>query len=406
MSICGDIERIRSALWGVAPFMSSILHRVRIIETTEVETAAVDARTWIYINPKFWAKLDFLGQAYVISHEVTHSAFGHPARGINKAHLPWNLAVDSVVFGLLCEMIRCPEVEANSVSARTIGELTGADVGDIEKMSAEEMYELLMKHAKKIRVKIVDIIPGNGPAGGTVIQEGEGVFTSGSANNVKEVWKDLATQAYMAQRTAGTIPAGLERLVGELIRPKLDPRTLIRQSIRFGLGKTVISDWRIPSRRQPDSLPGIRRLTVPTIWALVDASGSIGENELKLFLGTVYEFARQTTVHTMSFDTEAYELVEAKKPADVISKVAKRIHGGGGTKIQKALEKTLERMRSKDMVLVLTDGHIFDIDEPAVRGLLSKVTTRASACAFATVDKEIAAKGWKIIKLEARENGR
>jgi predicted metal-dependent peptidase len=214
-----------------------------------------------------------------------------------------------------------------------------------------------------------------------------------------EEQKDFVAQAYTVQRTAGYIPEGVKRLVDSLLKPKFDPRTLLRQAVREGLGKTVAQDWQKRSRRYPD-LPGVKRFTVPKIWALVDASGSVTEQDLKLELGTLYKFAGVAEVEAVSFDTEAYEFVKGKRPSEVITRIALRIRGGGGTCIRKALEETLKRMKNRDVVSILTDGEIYDLEQDKVKQLLAQIAHRASACFFALVtDKDLQIPGWRVIHL-------
>ena len=406
--ITRDLEDIRAALGGrQAPFFASLLARVRVIATASVERAAVDDKTWMYINPKKWGEWNFLEKAYVASHEIAHSAGGHPIRERARVQDPkknpnghkiFNCAADSVVFRMLEGLIRCPTIEKDCITPEWVSAQTETPAEEIEKMTVEEVFDLLKKHMKTVKVSVIfDIIPGHGPKG-SVVQEGAPVFVKGAPDEIKEAWKDFVSRAYIAQRAAGTVPAGVERFVNGLIKPKLDPRSIIRYAIRIGIGKTIVSDWKRKSRRYP-GLPGIKRLTTPTIWNLVDASGSISEEDLRLELGTVYEFSRHANVTAISFDTEAYKVVSGKKPSDVITKMAKEIRGGGGTEIQKALETTLKQMRYKDIVLVLTDGEIYDLESESVQQLLAQIAHRASVCAFLTVSKENDIPSWRSIKL-------
>lgn len=411
--IAEDLEDIRAALSGrQAPFFGSLLARARVIATTSVERAGVDDRTIIYVNPDWWKTLNFLKKAYVSSHEVGHAAGYHPLREKAKVPTPeknpadhkiFNCAADATVFRMLEYLIRCPPIEKDSINAGWVSDQTKVPADEIEKMTAEEIFDLLKKHIKVAKVGIIcDIIPGHGPKG-EVVQKGDPAFRKGTApDKVKEAWKSFVSRAYMAQRMAGTVPAGIERFVNGLIKPKLDPRALIRRAVRVGIGKTIVSDWKRKSRRYPGVLPGIKRLTTPTIWNLIDSSGSITEDDLKLELGTVYEFSRHAKVVAISFDTEAYEPVSGRRPSDVITRIAKKIHGGGGTEIRKALELTLKQMRYKDIVLVLTDAAIFDLETEPVKQLLAQVAYRASVCAFLTVDKEPKIPQWRSIKLRAR----
>lgn len=340
-----------------------------------------------------------------------HAAGWHPLRERSRVdpnknpedHETFNCAGDAIVFEMLKSLIRCPPIEQNCITPEWVAKNTdNTPIDEIERMTVEEVFDILKKHGKRGKTKIIaDLIMGRGPKG-TVVQEGHPAIGKGAPDQIKEAWKDFVSRAHMTQRMAGTVPVGIERFVNELIKPKIDPRSLIRHAIRVGMGKMVVSDWKRKSRRYPGALPGIKRLTVPTVWNLIDASGSIGGDEIKLALGTVYEFSRHAKVVAISFDTEAYDVATGNRPSDVITKMVGKIRGGGGTQIQKALERTLQRMRYKDVVLVITDGEIFDIETGPVQQLLAQIAHRASVCAFLTVAKENIVPQWRSIKLTAR----
>ena len=176
MTLAEDVKRIRAALWGKAPFISSLLGRARIVETKGISTAGVDRRTWIYVNPEYWAELDLLSKVWLIAHETNHAAFLHPPREGSRVpnpetqpekHLIWNTACDSVVNAMLEELIRAPEMERFAVTADRIAELTGESEDNVRKMCVEEIYDLLEKTAAKVKIEI-DLIPGNGPRGKAV----------------------------------------------------------------------------------------------------------------------------------------------------------------------------------------------------------------------------------------------
>jgi len=158
----------------------------------------------------------------------------------------------------------------------------------------------------------------------------------------------------------------------------------------------VVSDWTRPSRKNPD-LPGVKRMTIPSIFALVDTSGSIDEKELSLFVGTVLEFAGQTKVQVICWDAEAYEPV--KLPNRSVEPLKGKMKGGGGTVIRPALKKTLEQMRPLDMVAILSDFEILDWDEPEVQELLSKVAARASVAVLLSTYKEVSHPRWRFLRL-------
>lgn len=211
------------------------------------------------------------------------------------------------------------------------------------------------------------------PEGGEVLQEGDPDLYEGTEEEREERWREVLYQAMEVAKQAGKLPAGVARFVDELLKPKIPVRSLLRQYIREGIGKTVVGTWTRESRKTPD-MPGIRRFTVPNIWALVDTSGSIGEKELSLFLGTIYEFNTMANITVVCWDGEAYEPIRLRQKSSLIERLRGRMRGGGGTTIIPALKKTLEQMRGANIVLVLTDGHIWDWEEaePYLRQVAGK----------------------------------
>ena len=99
------------------------------------------------------------------------------------------------------------------------------------------------------------------------------------------------------------------------------------------------------------------KYTNPSIWTLLDSSGSIGTKELKVFLSEVKNIAKQSPVHVIFWDTEPYGPYDARKEADVFGKVARHARGGGGTSIKKTLLLTKRSIKAHDIVVVFTDGY-------------------------------------------------
>jgi predicted metal-dependent peptidase len=132
----------------------------------------------------------------------------------------------------------------------------------------------------------------------------------------------------------------------------------------------------------------------------VDTSGSIGEQELSLFLGTLQEFRSQTEITVTCWDAEAYETVKVRG-RDILPWVKGKIKGGGGTVIAPALKKTLEKMKPGDIVVVLTDGYIYDKTDAKTRDLAARIAGRSGASIFLWTGEEVSMPGWRSIRLEA-----
>ena len=100
------------------------------------------------------------------------------------------------------------------------------------------------------------------------------------------------------------VPGNLKRLIDRLLNPTVPWQTLLRQALVTGLGKSIVSSWRRPSRKHAGQLPGIRKYTTPTVWPLIDTSGSIGGREIQLVLTEVYAIAKLSPVNVICWDVD------------------------------------------------------------------------------------------------------
>ena len=205
---------------------------------------------------------------------------------------------------------------------------------------------------------------------GEVLNEGDerDENISNDEEIVKQVERKL-TDALTTIKLVGNLPAWAEILVNEVLKPKVDWRRLIRSLLTKGLGKKVKRTWTRPSRKYP-LFPGKETLKTNHIVALIDTSGSIGEKELKQFLGEVYGIVREhAEVIVIPWDARAYDPIPIKRPSDIKNI---KLRGGGGTKIRPALKLLNSKYSNADMVVILSDWCIGDLNEPKTVELLKK----------------------------------
>jgi len=460
-----EYDKVKSSMFLVAPFISSLLSRVRIVLTEEIPTAGVDRDSVMYVSPKFWNMLSWAGKAWVLAHETMHIAFRDLQRVGDRDREAWNLVCDGINNELIKQFLRMPdELKGVSVTMDKIWylleehlEKQGITYEKLLTMSKEEVYRLLPKGgggrveppkcprcgSGNVRVKeldlnkrtavfhcddcgyewAVDVFIRRGPrsAGeggvpvdrvvgkaiddfidgdveGKRLQDGDPDTYDKNKGDTEEKWKDNVAKAYDVQKTIGKLPGDLKRLVDMLLKPKVDWRSMLRQAFRVGLGRVVVSTWRRPSRKTAD-FPGLRRFTYPTVWCLVDCSGSISARELNQFISEVYDISGNSTVKVVVWDARVYDVVEANSRSEVIEKVVKRLRGGGGTMIGEALKTTLENMKSRDVVVVLSDMHIGDWDCEDTRRKLSEIASKASVAVLCSTSREVNAEGWRFIKI-------
>lgn len=166
-----------------------------------------------------------------------------------------------------------------------------------------------------------------------------------------------------ADRKAGMIPAGVERVIRELQNPVLSWRRYVRKYV-LGVKKTQTS-WMRAKRRSFDSefvFPGKKPEKTYKIHVSLDTSGSITEEELRDFLSEVYGAAKQlksVEITIWTFDTKVYNV--QKYTTRNIHKLKKyNIYGNGGTAFLVNWEYMKENKIKPDLFIMFTDGYYGD----------------------------------------------
>ena len=428
-----ELNTIKSVLFLVAPFVSSLLARCRIVLDPAISKVCVNAAQELRINPEFIAQLGKKERTALFAEQALHIALQHARRMQGKDAELFNIAACASVYALLdahmfLSFTRFPKGAA-PITAEHIARLTQKDPKEIANMTAEEIYQLLkqcqssgtdaageLQHMHDLSGEGKNESKGNSDEAqkttgkqkprkdsGSVVQEGDprAYGKKLSPKDQKAYWDQALVQAYMeAKKIAGTVPAGLEREIGELFRPHVPWLSEINKALADGIGKTAISTWTRTSRKHP-MLAGNRFLTVPRIWSAIDGSASVDKKELTHYLSIVAlhaKVAQQAIV--LPWDADVYEPIVLRKPSDAVQKLA-TMPGGGGTQICPALLFLKEKMRPGDLVVIITDGHIFDLDDEETQSALRAVAKKSGVAIFASNDKlPDIPRGWRKIKIE------
>lgn len=258
--ISGALMRLRAA----SPFFSVLSLFADFRPSDALPTAATDGKT-IYYNPNFIAGLPRDQIDGVVLHEVLHAALMHAVRrGTRDAHR-WNIAADVVVNGIIAQQkgftlipgaIRAPK---------------------LENLRVEEIYELLDKHAELLDCHSDCLIEGNGDGDSNTLRR---------LLELEEHWKRALRQAEAVARTSqhGNLPAGFERLLGQLGQNEIDWRSklwrfLVRTPTDFsGFDRRFLSRKLYLETLESENV---------RVFVAIDTSGSIQGKELESFLGEV-----------------------------------------------------------------------------------------------------------------------
>jgi predicted metal-dependent peptidase len=427
-------KRVLPFIFARDPVIGSVILKVLGIKLSrKVPTAATDG-AWIVVNPDFFKSLrgDLELEAAVLMHEAYHILLNHPERAklIIKAYRgrvpPWlvNVLADAYVNEIIRKDVE-RKLGDKLIFADTVVKMFNEAIPNSEDFLNSSLEENVEKILKKYGTQLPPP-PGPGP-GGRILErdifggelepeKGKGGRKRRGKGKGEEKEKEKEEEEHVVKepspdvsdgkiiddygnpkpsvvqavregenfrKMAGAETAGLaSRLIEEALRPRLNWRTLLRQSLSGMLSAHYVRTWGRANRKLPELHPGTIQRGGGTVYVLLDTSGSISNEMLRDFLSEVYGIAstRGYQVKLIPWDAQAYEVVDIRMPGDVLSAVSKGlIKGGGSTEIQHALEVVTRMARPTDPVVILSDWDIFDIEKEEVRRMLSSIAPRTIA---------------------------
>lgn len=337
--------------------------------TPEVPVAATDGQN-ILLNPETFFPLSLSERVFVVAHEIMHGIFGHcemihKLRMTGKVHYPdgtelgfdqedMNRAMDYVINDMLVQS------KIGSYNSNWLWDTTIAT----EKDSVLTAYRRIHQDKKS---------GGGGGGGGNSGQKSfdnhldpgttTGQDASSATSNRNEMeWKTAIAGAMATAKAQGKLPAGLERLFGDILEPQVDWTDKIIGFFARNTGAGTYN-WRKPDRRlvtRDIIAPGRTGFGAGDVVIAIDTSGSIGQRELDVFFGEmagIMEDVRPTCIHLMYCDAEVHDVVEVYDPTDLHDVRQRKAPGGGGTAFQPVFDKVRELDIEPDALVYLTDGY-------------------------------------------------
>jgi predicted metal-dependent peptidase len=327
-------EKLITARVGLllrAGFFGNLATRLKLINADDwCPTAATDGRNFWY-NSQFIQRLSLKECEFLFGHEVLHVVYDHLGRRENRDPVLSNIAADYCVNNDLIE-----QGIGNRITAVPI-----LYDKKYRGWSYEEVYDDLFKNAQKINIKdlakqlLDEHLEQEGDGDGDGENDGDGrpKLSKSEQKALRDEIKDAILQAARACG-AGELPAGVQRLIKEMTTSVIDWRELLLQQIQ----STIKNDfsWSRPNRRSwhmDAVLPGMKPGETVDLCIAIDTSGSIGEQELKIFLSEIngiMESYDDYKIQVWSFDTDVYNLQEFN--ADNMRSIMEYDpKGGGGT---------------------------------------------------------------------------
>lgn len=355
----------RVALLLKHSFFGNLATRLKLINADEwCATAATDGRSFYY-NSRFIMMLTRGEVEFLFGHEVLHVCYDHMGRRGDRDPQIWNIADDYAVNA---------DLKRHKVGdfIKSVPCLYDAKY---ENKAAEEIYEDLMKNAKKMNLD--DLInqmldehmdgdgEGDGDGDGEGDKPGRGKRPTPLTPEEREQLRQEIRQNIIAAARAssegagaGNLPAGIQRMVEQMTEPKMPWRELIQTN----LTSAIRSDYSFirPSRRSwhmDAIMPGMTPGEEIDIAVAIDMSGSISNKQAAMFLGEVrgiMESFDSYRIHVFCFDTEIYNPQDFNSDnMDTIESYEPK--GGGGTDFDAIFNHLKSRDKDTKRLVVFTD---------------------------------------------------
>ena len=385
------IEKAATMLVSDQPFFATILLRMQRVECRKRPTMSTDGK-YIWYNPDFVEGLTTEECMGVLCHEVLHPAMQHQLRMNGRDHRKWNVAADYAINPIVKSAgMVLPE---------------GALLDDkYANMSAEEIYALLPECPEEEPSGgggEPQEGEGEGEGEGSESQDGDGNqgvqpcpwggveepknpdgsdITDADRKTQEGNWKVILQQAAATAKKVGKLPAGMERLIEDLMEPKLDWRTILARWA--GDLARVDYSFRYPNTRYLGFggqggfvLPSLKKESIGKVVFGMDTSGSMCGDELRDIVGEVCGALKEyeqdgvdPEVTILWCDTEVHEQ-QVSDPSDF------KPVGGGGTRFSPVFKHIIESGMDPRAVVYLTDGYCDDFGEdpgcPVLWGLTNK----------------------------------
>ena len=402
-----DVKNIIGLIMIKEPFIGLFLKRTWIYIDKESPSEIYTNGKEIFINPALWRRLNELEKTFELIHVAMHMILMHPTR-LEKYMRDPNLAIitqivaDAKANQHLTNVFPSTTLERLRIirpMPETVEKLF--NIRDVEKKSAEEIMEELLRRARKsgsegdIGRDVKEYGEVNKDVKGSslsnknqnliVINKGDPQDQNiSSPKELEERIKRKTLETFMAMKVAGRKPGNIEQVIDELVKPEINWRDILRPLLIKGLGMDIRRSWMKINIIHPDDLPGKERLRRKEVAVLIDTSGSISEEELKRFVSEVFGILRETSeVIVIQWDAKAYDPIIVKSYRD-IDKI-RVIYGRGGTEILPALKIIDEKYRDVDSIIIFSDWYIADLNESEVQKLLRKYSRKILA--FTTSEK-------------------
>lgn len=330
------LEKAQLKVLFQVPFFAPGVAKLPIEWNDQIETACTDGRKIMW-NPTFFDSLQDQELVTVLCHEVMHPMLGHLWRSPPGAdHDGWNQACDHAVNLSLKEF-------GAQVTAKRLADpfpfpkdLPICADPAFAGMAEEQIYARIPKGKGGGQGGQAGGSGKGKPGGqpGARKKFGEFVPAPGDAAQQKQCkteWEHTLIQSCELNKGRGDLPAGMARIVGDLLNPQVPWYELVRQWLREQASDDYT--WTKPNRFYGDSefiLPVLESERIGPIVFATDTSGSIDQECLRHFQSekqSALDDLRPSRLVDIYCDSKIHKIAEYR----IGDQIGTDAPGGGGT---------------------------------------------------------------------------
>lgn len=348
------------------PFFGTLATRLENVIDDKVKTTATDGQS-LFWNSGYLMGLQPEEVQGVIGQAVGHSANGHTWRRGDRDKKAWNQAADKTINGILSaaglvlpkgELIPTPSEVNQAVECLYTAPAESPD-GKSPQAGGETDPNGGQGQNNPANQQKDSSKPGTGqPQPGPADKPGCCEVLDAPAEEATELeaeWKVAVAQAAESAKAEGKLPGELQRMIDEIVNPKVSWETLLRDFVQRSARNDF--NWTRPNRRYAHTgilLPSLISDELPEIVVVVDTSGSIGKKQLDQFASEVSAVlgCYETTIRLVYADARVAH-TEVITRADLPLKLS--AFGGGGTDFRPAFDWVTKQDLTPACLIYLTD---------------------------------------------------
>lgn len=332
------LAKAKTALILEHPFVGTIALSMPFEFDESIKTAATNGKR-IKFNPEFVDSLTDEEVKFLVAHECFHPMLEHNFRRGERQGRRWNMAADYVINKLLTDesIGRMPKVG-----------LLDANIYNAGHGTSEGIYNILPEQDESGG-------SGAGEPGGPLDDCEDGDGSPAEQQQQQAEWKVKVAQAAQAAKMMGKMTANMQRLVDEVLQPKVDWREVLQKFlVKARTDQRSFARFNRRFIAQGLYLPSVSGEQMGEVCFAVDCSGSIDQKTVNQFaaeIKRVKEDLMPERIHVLYFDSEVSHVESYEQHDDLDIKP----HGGGGTDFAPVFDKIIELGINPVAIVFLTD---------------------------------------------------